>query len=101
MMKILFLWMNRKADKLLKIPMYFTVVGTIRENKREIPPEILDMRSRSVGTSMYCFDQAKTHLSYKTIRNTCVVLLSTFYEKPNINEESGKPEIIEFSNATK
>ncbi|GFR09231.1 DDE_Tnp_1_7 domain-containing protein [Trichonephila clavata] len=96
MMKILFLNMNQKADKLLKIPMNFTVVGTIWENKEEIPSELLELRSRSVGTSMYCFDQViyKILLSYKTKQNTCVVLLSTFQEKPNINEESGKPEII-------
>ncbi|GFQ77718.1 DDE_Tnp_1_7 domain-containing protein [Trichonephila clavata] len=84
-------------DKLVKIPMHFTVVGSIRENKQEILPELLELRSRSVGTSMYYFDQVKTLLSYKK----CVFLLSTFHEKPNINEESGKPEIIEFYNATK
>ncbi|GFR00710.1 retrovirus-related Pol polyprotein from transposon 412 [Trichonephila clavata] len=50
--------MNQKADKLLNIPMNFAVVGTIRENKQEIPPELFELRSRSVGTSMYWFDQA-------------------------------------------
>ncbi|GFQ95293.1 DDE_Tnp_1_7 domain-containing protein [Trichonephila clavata] len=48
------------ADKLLKIPINFTVVGTIWKNKGEIPPELLELRSQRVGTSMYCFDQAKT-----------------------------------------
>ncbi|GFR31965.1 DDE_Tnp_1_7 domain-containing protein [Trichonephila clavata] len=85
--------MNWKADKLLKIALNFTVVATIEENKREIPPELLELRSRSVGTSMFCFDQDKTILSYKTKQNTCV-LLSTFHEKSNINEESEKLEII-------
>ncbi|GFQ79412.1 DDE_Tnp_1_7 domain-containing protein [Trichonephila clavata] len=80
MMIILFLRRNRKADKLLKIPMNFTVVGTIRENKPEILPQLLELRFRSVGTSMYCFDQAKTILSYETKQNTCAVLLSTFHE---------------------
>ncbi|GFR19435.1 DDE_Tnp_1_7 domain-containing protein [Trichonephila clavata] len=87
MMKNLFLRMNRKAEKLLKIAMNFTVVGTIGGNKREIPPGLLELRSGSVGTSMYCFDQAKTLLSYKTKQNTCVALLSTFHEKSNISEE--------------
>ncbi|GFQ90629.1 hypothetical protein TNCT_731171 [Trichonephila clavata] len=74
MMKILFLRMNRKADKLLKIAMNFTVVGTIGESKRRIPPEHLELRSGSVG-----FDHVKTLLSNKTKQNTCVVLLSTFH----------------------
>ncbi|GFR13285.1 DDE_Tnp_1_7 domain-containing protein [Trichonephila clavata] len=90
MMKILFLRMNCNADKLLKIAQNFTVVGTIEENKRGIPPELLKLRFRSVGASMFCFDQDKTTLSYKTKQNTCV-LLSTFHEKSNINEESEKP----------
>ncbi|GFQ71397.1 DDE_Tnp_1_7 domain-containing protein [Trichonephila clavata] len=87
MMKILFLRMNRKADKLLKIAMNFTAVGTIGESKRRIPPEHLELRSGSVGTSMYCFDQVKTLLSSKTKQNKCVVLLSTFHEKPHVSEE--------------
>ncbi|GFW82560.1 hypothetical protein TNCV_1794531 [Trichonephila clavipes] len=40
------------ADKLLKIPMDFTFVGTIWKNKREIPPELLELQTRSLGTSM-------------------------------------------------
>ncbi|GFQ72539.1 DDE_Tnp_1_7 domain-containing protein [Trichonephila clavata] len=100
-MKILFLRMNWKADKLLKNAMHFTVVGTIRKNKREIPSELLGLRSRSVENSMYCFDQAKALLSYKTEQNKYVFLLSTFHEKLNINLESGKREIIEFYNAPK
>ncbi|GFR02351.1 DDE_Tnp_1_7 domain-containing protein [Trichonephila clavata] len=40
------------ADKPLKVPLNFTVVGTIRKNKRNVPPELLKLRSRSVGTSM-------------------------------------------------
>ncbi|XP_055936803.1 uncharacterized protein LOC129966406 [Argiope bruennichi] len=50
---------------------------------------------------MYCFDQAKTLLPYKTKPNMCVILLSTFHEKPYVNKESKKSEIIEFDNSTK
>ncbi|GFQ94205.1 hypothetical protein TNCT_301661 [Trichonephila clavata] len=52
-------------DKLLKIPMTFTVVGTIRKNKRESLPVLLELRSQSVGASMHHLYQAKTLLSYK------------------------------------
>ncbi|GFS31709.1 DDE_Tnp_1_7 domain-containing protein, partial [Nephila pilipes] len=54
------------ADKLLMKPINLTIVGTLPKNKREIPPELLQLRSRSVGISTYCFDQHKPLLSYKT-----------------------------------
>ncbi|GBL77143.1 hypothetical protein AVEN_12775-1 [Araneus ventricosus] len=89
------------AEKLLMSPMNLTILGTVQKNKREIPPELLQLRSRSIGTVTYCFDKAKTLLSYKTKPNKCVILLSTFHEKPNVNKESRKPEMIEFYNSTK
>ncbi|GFT41406.1 DDE_Tnp_1_7 domain-containing protein [Nephila pilipes] len=66
------------AEKLLMTPINLTIVGTLKKNEREIPPELLQLRSRTVGISLYCFDQAKTLLSYKTKPNKCVILLSTF-----------------------
>ncbi|GFT60249.1 hypothetical protein NPIL_328521 [Nephila pilipes] len=35
-----------------------------RKNDREILPELLQLRSRSFGTSKYCFDQAQTLTMY-------------------------------------
>ena len=49
---------------------------------------------------MYCFNKEKTLLSYKTKPNKCVIFLPTFHEKPYINQESRKLEIIEFYNST-
>ncbi|GBO16763.1 hypothetical protein AVEN_35239-1 [Araneus ventricosus] len=89
------------AEKLLTSPMNFTILGTVRKNKRAIPPELLQFRSRRIGTAMYCFDKAETLLSYKTKPNKFVILLSTFHKKPNVNQESRKPETIEFYNSTK
>ncbi|GFY46508.1 DDE_Tnp_1_7 domain-containing protein [Trichonephila inaurata madagascariensis] len=40
------------TDKLLKIPMNFTVAGTIRKNKREILPGLFELQTRSVETFM-------------------------------------------------
>ncbi|GFR30627.1 DDE_Tnp_1_7 domain-containing protein [Trichonephila clavata] len=77
------------ADKLSRISLNSTFGGTIRKNNREILFELLEWLSRSLRTFMYCFDQAKALLWHKTKRNKCIVLLSTFHEKPNINEESG------------
>lgn len=44
----------RLADKLLK-------VGTLRQNKREIPKEMLHSKNRKVGSSLFCFDK-ENHL---------------------------------------
>lgn len=52
------------ADELLEQPYNLTVLGTIRKNKREIPPELLEMKNRKPNTSVFCFDKEKTLLSY-------------------------------------
>lgn len=87
------------ADDLLKQKL--TLVGTIRTNKREIPPELLASKNRQVGTSMFCFDKEKTLVSYKAKANKMVVLLSTAHDQPTISPISKKPDIIEDYNSTK
>lgn len=42
----------------------FNDYRTVCKNKREIPPELLQLHSRNTGTAMYCFNKAKTLLSY-------------------------------------
>nr|CAI5859758.1 unnamed protein product [Callosobruchus analis] len=39
------------ADILVKPPYRLTVLGTLRQNKREIPPEMLHLKGREVGSS--------------------------------------------------
>ncbi|GFT65233.1 DDE_Tnp_1_7 domain-containing protein [Nephila pilipes] len=56
------------AEELLMKLMNITIVGSLKKNIREIPPELQQLLSRSVKISMYCFDQAKTLLSYKTAK---------------------------------
>ncbi|KAJ4449518.1 hypothetical protein ANN_00918 [Periplaneta americana] len=89
------------ASELLKTPYNLTIVGTLRKNKREIPPELLNHKTRKVGTSMICFDQEKTLVSYKTKPNNVVLLLSTTHDTASINPTSKKPDIIEFYNSRK
>lgn len=89
------------ASELLAPPYNLTIVGTLRRNKPEIPPEMRNPGNREVGTSMFCFDQQKTMVSYKTKRNKVVLLLSTIHSQPTINSISKKPEIIECYNQTK
>lgn len=89
------------ADELLRSPYNLTLVGTLRSNKREIPDKLKNFRSRAIGTSMFCYDGDKTLVSYKAKSNKVVFVLSTVHDQPNINETSGKPEIIHFYNETK
>ncbi|GBP03501.1 PiggyBac transposable element-derived protein 4 [Eumeta japonica] len=89
------------AAELLKPPYKFTVVGTLRSNKREIPKEMVNTRNKPVGTSIFGFDKEMTLVSYKPKTNKIVYLLSTRHDQPSINANSKKPEIIEFYNSTK
>ncbi|CAK1589288.1 unnamed protein product [Parnassius mnemosyne] len=89
------------AKSLLQEPYKLTLVGTIRSNKREIPEELKNSRSRPVGTSMFCFDGPLTLVSYKPKPAKMVYLLSSCNEDASINEPTGKPEIIIYYNQTK
>lgn len=89
------------ADQLLKAPYKLIIVGTMRHNKREVPPEMINLRNREVGNSIFCYDREKTLVSYKTKRNKSVLLLSTMHEGSTICPDTGKPDIILFYNKTK
>lgn len=89
------------ADELLQSPYNLTLVGTLRSNKREIPEKLKNSKSRAIGTSMFCYDGDKTLVSYKAKSNKVVFVLSTIHDQPNIEETTGKPEIIHFYNSTK
>lgn len=89
------------AKNLLQEPYKLTIVGTVRSNKREIPEEMKNSRSRAVGTSMFCFDGPLTLVSYKPKPAKMVYLLSSCDEDASINEATGKPEMIMYYNQTK
>lgn len=78
-----------------------TTIGTIRANKRELPPEFVQKNSRPIGSSMFGFKQDCTLVSYIPKRNKNVLLISTCHDDNQINLETGKPEIIMDYNATK
>ncbi|XP_067624247.1 piggyBac transposable element-derived protein 4-like [Eurosta solidaginis] len=89
------------AKNLLQPPYKLTIVGTIRSNKREIPEKLKNSRSRSAGTSMFCFDGPLTLVSYKPKPSKMVYLLSSCDEDAIINHSSRKPDMIHFYNQTK
>lgn len=81
-----------------------TVLGTLRKNKREIPPSFLLARNKPVHTNMFAFTKTETLVSYKAKANKIVLALSTLHNDDKIDEDTGdlsKPEIITFYNLTK
>ncbi|VEN54762.1 unnamed protein product [Callosobruchus maculatus] len=90
------------ADDLLQDPYKFTMVGTLRKNKREIPSQMLSTQNRQPGDARYCFDKEKTLLSYVPRKNKNVILLSTMHSGSTLTSETtGKPDMIDFYNSTK
>lgn len=77
-----------------------TYVGTVRKNKKEIPPEFLPKKNRQVGLSLFGFTKDITLVSFTPKSNKCVILASSMHHGSSI-ENTGKPEIIEFYNSTK
>lgn len=69
------------------------LIGTVRKNRREVPEEFIQKRSEA-GTSMFGFNKDATLVSYAPKKNRCVILISSEHTQPNIDTESGKPEII-------
>lgn len=89
------------AKGLVKELYKLTLVGTLRANKREIPVEFQNERTRRTGTAMFCYDNELTLLSYKAKPQKVVFLLSTCHEEGTINEQTKKPTMVEFYNETK
>lgn len=76
-----------------------TMVGTLRKNKKEIPPDF--KKSGQPGSSRFAFDGTKVLVSFTPKKNKVVLVLSTFHRLKEINESTGKPEMICFYNMTK
>lgn len=78
-----------------------TIVGTLRHNKKEIPPSFLPNRKKLVSTSQFAFSDKMTLVSFTGKKSKAAILLSTFHSTKDIDKESKKPEIILFYNSTK
>lgn len=71
-----------------------TIVGTIRKNKKEIPPEFKALRGRSVKSSMFGFREDMVLVSHVTKAGKNVLLISTMHNDDKIDAETQKPDII-------
>lgn len=78
-----------------------TIVGTIRHNKREIPQTFLPNKGKEILSSQFAFHEKKTLVSFTPKKSKSVILVSTMHSTKTINEETKKPEIIDFYNSTK
>lgn len=78
-----------------------TCIGTLKKNKKEIPPVFLPTRKREVGTSLYGYTKDITLLSYTTKINKAVLLLSSSHHHASTDPLSNKPDIIADYNCTK
>ncbi|KAJ8333447.1 hypothetical protein SKAU_G00414550 [Synaphobranchus kaupii] len=81
------------VEELLKRKM--ALVGTIRRNKPELPPNLLQTRQRAILSSVFTFTKSHTAVSYVPKRGKNVLLLSTKHREPSVSEaEHQKPTII-------
>ena len=78
-----------------------TVIGTMKQSKREIPQEFKPARQLDENSCTFGFTKDLTLVSCVPKKNKSVVLLSSLHHDSAICSESGKPEIIEFYNKTK
>ncbi|XP_039467124.1 piggyBac transposable element-derived protein 4-like [Oreochromis aureus] len=79
-----------------------TLVGTIRKNKPELPPELLQTRGREVFSSVFAFTSTHTAVSYVPRRGRNVLLLSSKHRTPGIcDEPKRKPHTIKDYNKSK
>lgn len=78
-----------------------TCYGTMKKNKREIPPEFLPSKSRELKSTIFGFQKDMMLASYATKKNKAVIMLSTLHDQPEINAITGKPEVIMDYNTTK
>ncbi|XP_036828296.1 piggyBac transposable element-derived protein 4-like [Oncorhynchus mykiss] len=72
-----------------------TMVGTVRKNKAELPPALLQSKGRQVLSSRFAFTPTATLVSYLAKRNKNVLLLSTLHAEPDVSDRRDrKPALI-------
>lgn len=81
-----------------------TMIGTIRSVKPDLPAEFSKkefIQQREIGSSLFCFDNMLTLVSYVPKKNKNVLLLSTAHNTNGVDEKTKKPYIILDYNSTK
>ena len=79
-----------------------TLLGTLRSNKPQIPPEFLKDTRRQPSSTLFGYRQDATLCSYVPKKNKAVILLSTMHKTGDISDRPDKkPTIILDYNNTK
>ncbi|XP_017483958.1 PREDICTED: piggyBac transposable element-derived protein 4-like [Rhagoletis zephyria] len=82
-----------------------TLVGTIRKNRKEIPPLLVDMKKKPVHHTEVLYDHhaRACMLSYVPKKRKFVSLYSTYHSAVHIEDTDPekKPDVIKFYNRTK
>jgi len=86
------------AERLLQLNT--TLVGTIRSNRRDVPPAARDVSHRQIKSAKYFYNESNVLLSYWDKGSKPVLLVSTQVTR-GINNPSGKPEILDIYKDTK
>ena len=72
-----------------------TLLGTIRQIRKEVPRAMLPSKSLEVNSSLFLFSSNATMVSYVPRKNKSVILLSSQHSNHSINTLNlGKPDII-------
>ena len=80
-----------------------TIVGTMRKNRKELPPSFVVTKGRELFSTLFGFQEDVMIGSYCLKKGKVVTLLSTMHSQPDIahSSEKKKPEIILYYNSTK
>lgn len=71
------------------------LVGTIRKNKPELPPYLVQAKGRPALSTVFAFTKNTTAMSYVPKRGRNVILISTRHREAVVTEgPKKKPEII-------
>lgn len=76
-------------------------VGTVRKNKRQIPPELVTTSNRPIKSNLFAFGADCTLVSHIPKKGKNVILVSSVHFDKSVNLDTCKPEIVEFYNNTK
>lgn len=68
------------GQKLLK--RNITMVGTMRKNKRSIPPKLLACKKIPRYESTFAFTPDTAMVSYISHKDKCTIVISTMYHEP-------------------
>lgn len=79
-----------------------SLVGTVRKNKRFLPPNMQPHKDRLIYSTNFAFNKEATVCSYVPKKKKVVIMLSSMHMSPVVeNTLTAKPEIISYYNKTK